>query len=620
MNGSTSVPIEHQSLIDLAKTLGYQSNEGGICFGLAWMGVQAALLGEKEFERFKRRLALIDGLSKWLKKRSPILSKRVMRGAGADGPLDFHIHKLFQSRPHTNRPVNRLLRIFHIILEIFRSKDRDSQALQQMIIEYSNNYVQADHNDTLPITQDTLRADNNTVPKSIALDIAAFLEGIEIYFQPDKYPHLFPAEKRPSGQHAERSFPLVAPIQHEGSLLKRIGVSCHACTKQNDLTKYFQSLTDVVQTTQTTNQTPPAFVLSNVTHAISMTYQNNQWSLIDANQGVIQCKDSAELARAVSRALLYNENPPSLKKPLLFSIEAYTTIKTENQDTRASENKNILKELPRTSNKDQNIGSLQNHSQWTLFHLAASAGDITTIQAVLQSNPNVNTNAVTSKDVTPLYIAALKGLVEVVKALLKQGADVNQLCNGRSPLWIAAKEGHVKVVKALLKQGADVNQLCNGRSPLWIAAQSGYVGVVEALLEKGANANQLCNGLTPLHIATLKGHVKVVEALLEKGAAVDTLCNGLTPLHIAAQEGHVEVVKALLKQGANANQLCNGLTPLHIAVAKNHIAVVRELVRYDANANQLCNGLTPLQFAIDHGYPEMVQVLQNGESKKNKKR
>jgi ankyrin repeat protein len=61
------------------------------------------------------------------------------------------------------------------------------------------------------------------------------------------------------------------------------------------------------------------------------------------------------------------------------------------------------------------------------------------------------------KNATPLYVACQKGYLEIVKYLIKHGADMT-ICfqNGFSPLHIAAQDQALEVVKYLISKGADV--------------------------------------------------------------------------------------------------------------------------------------------------------------------
>ena len=56
---------------------------------------------------------------------------------------------------------------------------------------------------------------------------------------------------------------------------------------------------------------------------------------------------------------------------------------------------------------------------------------------------------------TPLYIACLKGDINVVNALLEHGAHVNQANNdGDTPLRGALSQGRFDIAKKLLEYGA----------------------------------------------------------------------------------------------------------------------------------------------------------------------
>jgi len=62
---------------------------------------------------------------------------------------------------------------------------------------------------------------------------------------------------------------------------------------------------------------------------------------------------------------------------------------------------------------------------------------------------------------------------------------------GYTPLYIAAQKGHLDVVKTLIEHGARVDAATtDGATPLYIACQNGQIEVVKYLIEKGANVMQ----------------------------------------------------------------------------------------------------------------------------------
>ena len=76
-----------------------------------------------------------------------------------------------------------------------------------------------------------------------------------------------------------------------------------------------------------------------------------------------------------------------------------------------------------------------------------------------------------------LFDAASTGDVEKVNTLLEAGAKPDELQKhppwlNATPLWVAALKGHLKVVEALVAKGADPNLAWekNGTTPLWIAS------------------------------------------------------------------------------------------------------------------------------------------------------
>ena len=81
--------------------------------------------------------------------------------------------------------------------------------------------------------------------------------------------------------------------------------------------------------------------------------------------------------------------------------------------------------------------------------------------------------------------------------LCADGIQVNRsLTDGQSPVFVAAEKGHLEVIKLLVAAGADVNARVVDPSPI----------------------DPSCSGLTPLGIARKNGHGKAEEELATGGA------------------------------------------------------------------------------------------------------
>lgn len=159
---------------------------------------------------------------------------------------------------------------------------------------------------------------------------------------------------------------------------------------------------------------------------------------------------------------------------------------------------------------------------------------------------------------SPVADAAQRGDTAGVKALLKDGADVNAAHgDGMSALHWAADRGDAELAEILLYAGASTSaQTRIGQyTPLHLAGKSGNTAVAQALLKGGAdvNARSTNSGVTPLHLAASSGNPAVVNLLIDAAADINATENeaGQTPLIFAAGLNRTETIKALLARGAD---------------------------------------------------------------------
>ena len=154
----------------------------------------------------------------------------------------------------------------------------------------------------------------------------------------------------------------------------------------------------------------------------------------------------------------------------------------------------------------------------------------------------------------------------------------------------AAMRGEIETLRILLRQGADVNEAQgDGMTALHWAAERGNVQMAQMLLYAGANPGAVTRigDYTPLHLASQVGNGPVIAALLEAGsdASAVSTAGGATPLHFAAASGDAEAVTVLLDHGAdpNAGESSWGQTPLMFAAGNNRLAAVTVLIERGAD-------------------------------------
>nr|KAF6307999.1 kinase D interacting substrate 220 [Myotis myotis] len=216
---------------------------------------------------------------------------------------------------------------------------------------------------------------------------------------------------------------------------------------------------------------------------------------------------------------------------------------------------------------------------------------------------------------TPLMIAAEQGSLEIVKELIKNGANCNlEDLDNWTALISASKEGHLHVVEELLKCGGNLEHRdMGGWTALMWACYKGRTDVVELLLSHGANPNVTgLYSVYPIIWAAGRGHADIVQLLLQNGAKVN--CSdkyGTTPLVWAARKGHLDCVKHLLAMGADVDQEgANSMTALIVAVKGGYTQSVKEILKRNPNVNLTDkDGNTALMIASKEGHTEIVQDL-----------
>ena len=195
----------------------------------------------------------------------------------------------------------------------------------------------------------------------------------------------------------------------------------------------------------------------------------------------------------------------------------------------------------------------------TLFHLAASKGNIEGMDLLLKYGADVESKDAGGK--TPIMEAAKNKQADAIRWLVEEhnaNIEANSKIGGGVMMW-GAIFGDLNTVQALIDMGAPLDQIvpATGYTALtWAAGHNSNSDVVRILIESGSDIEHrdVIESATPLMHAVRTGNLKNVQLLLEAKAEVNTVDReGRTPLIIGSSFQNVEVdkIQALLDSGAD---------------------------------------------------------------------
>lgn len=222
---------------------------------------------------------------------------------------------------------------------------------------------------------------------------------------------------------------------------------------------------------------------------------------------------------------------------------------------------------------------------------------------------------------TPLHLAAKKGLTKIVMLLVSAHADIDRKDSiGFSAMHYAIMEGHRETVKCLCDLGASIQASLNGRSALHLAFYYGRQDVAEYLLDISMRLNSKDDRCrTPIALASFR--YQMSEAWIMEKMIYHLGLNrskGSEFLVCAAEAGCEDIVRYLVKeQGVDVNTTrTNGETALMAACQCHHTheedykRMVKLLLRRSIHVDtQDMKGNTALHFASGNGAPKLVEIL-----------
>ena len=207
--------------------------------------------------------------------------------------------------------------------------------------------------------------------------------------------------------------------------------------------------------------------------------------------------------------------------------------------------------------------------------------------------------------------------LEVLSLLLARKPDLNHNAKGNlPPLHLAAITGNLEVLRMLMKSGADVNGRDDNQwiSPLAMAVMSlPRQEVISALIDAGADIDSTDrSGLTPLMAAALGGSLIAVDTLILRDASLDAEdLKGRCVLTCAAEGGNDEIVKRIYqKSGRDLARFSSKDRLFKAAATHGSMALAEILLANGVDINVRDDlGYTPLLAACEKGHQDLVRFL-----------
>ena len=231
-----------------------------------------------------------------------------------------------------------------------------------------------------------------------------------------------------------------------------------------------------------------------------------------------------------------------------------------------------------------------------------------------------NVTAVASPTAS-VFVAALNGDFHTIKTLLPAEANASTP-EGYTPLSLAVSAQHMDVVRLLLREGAQLDaQDQDGVSALMHACMHGNAELTDLLLLHGART-ELRNhqGETAASLAARYGRPASLGALFRADPSLveSTDGAGRTPLHWAAVSRHAPTVKYLLGRWEARVEAVDaeGNTPLHLVESQRDVAL---LLLHGSGSppprtERNLNGQTAAEAAEAVGASHVAEMLAPGGS------
>jgi uncharacterized protein len=203
--------------------------------------------------------------------------------------------------------------------------------------------------------------------------------------------------------------------------------------------------------------------------------------------------------------------------------------------------------------------NLAQNSGLTPLMISAHTGNVNIVKALLARGADINAATKETKD-TALMWAIADGHSDIFRVFLEVHADVHA-ANTKSftPLIIAARNGDIEMAKALIAAGVNVNETGpDGTHVLPYAINANQPAFAMFLLEQGANPEGSMGGVHALHTAVGGAGPWLTDWNRTHGGGGGFLSQVPAPGQGRrgggmSQAARLQLVKELLKRGADPN-------------------------------------------------------------------
>jgi ankyrin repeat protein len=254
----------------------------------------------------------------------------------------------------------------------------------------------------------------------------------------------------------------------------------------------------------------------------------------------------------------------------------------------------------------------QDGTDGSALHFAIKEGGEDAVWLLLQKDPYLDSVA---QNGTPLCEAVSRGMTDVVKELIRRGANVGRSVNWNSPLGSACEDCNKDLATILLDAGADVN--FGGGIALNYACLNKNEDLVRFLVrDYGADVNMIImrpRKFSPMQRMAAERNIPMMKLLLGLGADINgPVGKEGTILYCAMNtrsECTKELIDFLLDNGATVDDSVEGNSILCAAIRAKMTEFIPRLIENGADVKQTSQGMTALAEAFVRGDQSLVDLL-----------